>query len=217
MANHFELKPVQNRGAQLLVRLLISSYFMAMATGVVPYENGRAFMELAFPTPYDSFAFTGFVFIAAYLVLLGKHVRIAALLLSVFVFWASYIANFSFGKTLDLQGFWSDLALIGALMLTATEGDSRQSRKTTTRIGKAIRPRRVQPTLQKQPQSVSSDTLMADLPVDNDAAPAEANKVIPLLLINNDTPAIEFRRHSPREVGDNDLDILRTMRKSSMA
>ena len=210
MANHLELKPVQNRGAQLLVRLLISSYFMAMATGVVPYANGRAFMELVFPAPYASFAFTGFVFTAAYLILLGKHVRIAALLLSVFVFWASYIANFSFGKALDLQAFWGDLALIGAWMLMATEGDSSKSRKTTTRIGKAIRPRRVQPTLQNRPQSASSDSLKVDVADVDD-------KVVPLLLVNNDTPVIEFRRHRPREVGENDLDLLRIMRKSSMA
>lgn len=51
MEGRFELKPVKNRGAQLLVRLLISSYFIAMATGIVPYENGRALMELVFAAP----------------------------------------------------------------------------------------------------------------------------------------------------------------------
>lgn len=188
MANQFELKPVQNRGVQFLVRLLISSYFMALATGIVPYENGRAFMELAFPAPYASFAFTGFVFTTAYLILLGKQVRIAAMLLSIFVFWASYIANFSQGAALDLQGFWSDMALIGALMLAATQGDGHFLHRTGTRFGKSIRPRRVR---SPRPERVVTAPSISD---GNPTIVADST-VVPLLLVNNGPPAVEFRRH----------------------
>lgn len=198
MANQFELKSVQNRGVQLLVRLLISSYFMALATGIIPYENGRAFMDLVFPAPYASFAFTGFVFTTAYLILLGKQVRIAAMLLSVFVFWASYIANFSQGMTFDLQGFWSDMALIGALVLAATQGDGRFVHRTGTRFGKSIRPRRVQPP---RPDLLVTAPSISE---DNPTIVADA-KVVPLLLVDNNPPVVEFRRHQSTNSSEPEL------------
>lgn len=142
--------------------------------------------------------------------MLGKHVRIAALLLSVFVFWASYIENFGPGKTLDLQAFWSDLALIGALMLTAAEGDSNRTRSIKTRIGSAIKPRRVRPTPQSLTQSVPNEPQMADTHTDD-------KKVVPLSLVSNDEHVIEFQRHRSPEANEIDQNTTQALRKTGSA
>ena len=49
------------------------------------------------------------------MVLIGVGRRVAALLLSLLLFWASYLTMYM-GN--DLGAFWRDLALIGGLLLT---------------------------------------------------------------------------------------------------
>lgn len=110
-----------------VMRLLITSYFIAMAGGLIPTGNGHALMGAVFPAGYEGLAFSAFVFTTAYLILLVKRVRTAALLLSLYVFWSGYIANFAPGNTLDLKEFWRDIAMIGGLLLTYSKRDDIQS------------------------------------------------------------------------------------------
>jgi hypothetical protein len=58
------------------------------------------------------------VFFLGYLVMTGHWLRGAALTLGLMTFWASYVTMLSLGVADELGGFWRDIALVAALMLT---------------------------------------------------------------------------------------------------
>ena len=107
-----------------IVRLLIVSYFMALAIGLIP---GTDFTVLAAPfMPWGvARVLTGaIVFGLSCLVLIGLQRRAAALLLAITLFWASYVTLLSAETLQYLGGFWRDLALIGALILTYSDREN---------------------------------------------------------------------------------------------
>ena len=110
----------QNLGqnGQNLVRIVIASYFLAISVGLIPGTTALPLTEPFLPEAHAAAAGKAVVFAAAYLVLLGLWLRFSALLLATLLFWSSYIQNVGAG---NLEGFWRDLALIGALILTYTQ------------------------------------------------------------------------------------------------
>ncbi len=112
------------------VRLLIVSYFMALAIGVIPGTDVTVLAEPFMPWVAARILSGVVVFGLASLILVGIHRRAAALLLAIVIFWASYVTMLSSEGAQVLGGFWRDLALIGALILTyaetehATENDA---------------------------------------------------------------------------------------------
>lgn len=140
---------------QNLIRILISSYFIAASLGLISGTNGTALAGALLPEPYAHYLGTLTVFGLAYLVLTGMWLRPAALLLALTIFWSSYIINFGAAGELKIGNFWRDLALIGALFLTYAESGPRTSarramlryRATARRIvpGATVSPRRVHP------------------------------------------------------------------------
>lgn len=110
----------QNLGqsGQNLVRVVIASYFLAVAIGLIPGTGASPLMAAVLPEPYAGAVGQTVIFITAYLVLVGVWLRVAALLLANVLFWSSYIGNAGIG---DLEAFWRDLALMGALILTYTQ------------------------------------------------------------------------------------------------
>lgn len=110
----------QNLGqsGQNLVRVVIASYFLAVAVGLIPGTDASPLTAAVLPEPYAGAAGQTVIFVTAYLVLVGVWLRVAALLLANVLFWSSYIGNAGIG---DLEAFWRDLALIGALILTYTQ------------------------------------------------------------------------------------------------
>jgi hypothetical protein len=91
-----------------------------------------------------------FVFTSAFLILIGRQVRPAALLLALFIFWSSFMASFGPTRLLGFAEFWRDLVLMSSLLLTyinaprvfeASLRPARQRRRS--RNAKIIQPRRV--------------------------------------------------------------------------
>jgi hypothetical protein len=58
------------------------------------------------------------VFTLATMILLGKQTRLAALILGLLTFYASYLQMVQIGIDHVLGAFWRDMALVAALMLT---------------------------------------------------------------------------------------------------
>ena len=109
---------------QNVVRILISSYFIAFAIGVFPGTDVSVLLDQFLPAWISTFLTHLGVFTLAVMILTGVQRRAAALLLAIMVFWASYMILMS-GPTVDVLGnFWRDLALIGALIMTYADADS---------------------------------------------------------------------------------------------
>lgn len=105
------------------IRLLIVSYFMALALGLI---KGADLSVLAAPFLPAMFAKIvsglGVLGLSA-MILFGYHRRLAALLLAIILFWCSYLTSVSPAGLEDIGSFWRDLALIGALLLTYADAE----------------------------------------------------------------------------------------------
>lgn len=104
--------------AQMSVRMLIASYFMASALGSIPGADTGALLAPVLAEPFGRVVAGSIVFTLAAMVLVGKHTRMAALLLGLMTFYASYLQMVQIGIDHVLGAFWRDMALVAALMLT---------------------------------------------------------------------------------------------------
>ncbi|MFV0336023.1 MAG: hypothetical protein ACK5JR_18360 [Tropicimonas sp.] len=129
--------------AQNLLRIIIASYFIAGAIGVIPGCDLTPLFGQVLPEGAADIAASVTVFVLAYLVMIGIRLRAAALLLGILTFWASYIRLMEVGIEAGLGTFWRDLALIASLMLTYAIPDQDAIRRHSLLRG--IRPRRIRP------------------------------------------------------------------------
>lgn len=114
-ANRLPTPPISGHTA---VRLLISSYFIALGTGAIGGTDLSVLLVPFLPATAAKIITGAAVALLACLVLVGIHRRAAALLLAIALFWSSYLSLLSSSGHADIGGFWRDLALIGALILT---------------------------------------------------------------------------------------------------
>ena len=110
-----------NATAQALLRLVIGSYFLAVALGLIPGTDLSVLFSGVLPPPFDEAVATGLVFLLAFMVMVDYATRVAALVMALITFYASYLAMISLGVAEELGSFWRDLALIAALLLTYSE------------------------------------------------------------------------------------------------
>lgn len=106
--------------ASHITRILILSYFVALALGLI---QGAEIVRLTLPfLPMAEAQYTIgiIVVLLSSMVLVGIFRRPAALVLSLILFFSSYMTMFASG---DLTGFWRDLALIGGLLMSAGAGE----------------------------------------------------------------------------------------------
>ncbi|MBF9041920.1 hypothetical protein HKCCE4037_01155 [Rhodobacterales bacterium HKCCE4037] len=131
-----------NVAAQLVLRVLIASYFLAVALNIIPGTNLGILFSAVLPEIYATATAAGLVFICSFLIMLGMATRVAALMLAIMTFFASYLVMIELGVEQELGAFWRDLALIAALLLTYGDSvhDRRLRRKLVQRV---IVPRRV--------------------------------------------------------------------------
>ena len=104
--------------AQVSVRMLIASYFMATAIGSIPGADTGALLSPLMAEPLGRVVAGSIVFTLATMVLIGKQTRMAALILGLLTFYASYLQMVQIGIDHVLGAFWRDMALVAALMLT---------------------------------------------------------------------------------------------------
>lgn len=101
---------------QGIMRLLVLSYFIAASLGWVGDALVIDFMIPLLPADVAVRVMQGLTLALAALILIGFGRKPAALVLALVVFFSSYTALYAGG---DISAFWRDLALIGALLMTA--------------------------------------------------------------------------------------------------
>ena len=146
---------VLGQRGQALIRIVIASYFIAGALGFISGVNLSPLFVQALPASLHHTApvvGSAAILILAALILSGHWLRPAALLLSIALFWSSYLEMLALGVADNLGQFWRDLALIGALMLTYAEPDTKTRGKIAKlfmtkpkprQLGERVQPRRV--------------------------------------------------------------------------
>lgn len=100
------------------LRILIASYFIAAALGLINGTDFTALFAFIAPTETASVIAVGCVFSLAYLVMIGCLTRVAALLLGLITLFSSFVSFFAPDAAGTLAHFWRDLALVAALLLT---------------------------------------------------------------------------------------------------
>jgi len=143
MANGTSDSVTFDAAAQTALRILIASYFLAAALGLIPGTDLAVLFSAVLPDPTDSALAAGLVFIFSFMIMIGLHTRVAALMLAMMTFYSSYLTMVSLGVEHELGAFWRDLALIAALLLTYSEPKigSQQRRRLVRRT---VTPRRVE-------------------------------------------------------------------------
>ncbi len=178
-----------NQNGQNLIRILISSYFIALALGLIEGTDGSVLMAVFLPPGLAETAGSLLIFTLAYLVLMGIWMRPAALLLGLVLFWSSYIINFGPQGPLEVGDFWRDLALVGALMMTYN-GSPRTQRHSAI-LRRTPRVRRIKPGDPVLPRRVSASRPEAvargRLPSLRPTSPAE--EISENIFRNEDQPA----------------------------
>jgi uncharacterized membrane protein YphA (DoxX/SURF4 family) len=106
-----------------IVRILIASYFMALAIGLIPGTDPAILISWLMPWIAARIVTGALVFTLALMILVGVQRRAAALLLAIVIFWASYMTLLALPGAEDIGSFWRDLALIGALILTYADAE----------------------------------------------------------------------------------------------
>lgn len=125
-----------------VVRILIASYFLATATGLVFDASSRTFFDAVLPGQTAQLVATIYLFVTAFAIMVGKAVRPAALLLAIYIFWSGFV-HYEFGAdAAALSAFWRDMALLGAILLIAVTEPGGSSKFSLWRK-KPIAPRRI--------------------------------------------------------------------------
>ncbi|MDG4650347.1 hypothetical protein P6F26_18025 [Roseibacterium sp. SDUM158017] len=138
-----------SEAAQTTLRMLIASYFIAAASGSIPGSDTAVLFSPVLPAPLDRIAGSSVVMALSIMVMIGSRTRLAAMLLGLMTFCASYLHMVDLGLERVLGFFWRDMALIAALMLTYG-GDRAQARR---RLGLHLQPASTAPPPGRAPQT----------------------------------------------------------------
>lgn len=112
--------------AHATARVLIASYFMAKAGGLIIDPTGmEQFLAVSNVPDYLMWPNAGFELMAAFAIMVGFQTRTAAALLALYLFWSSFILNYQPGDPYAIGAFWRDLAMIGGLLLLFSHGRGR--------------------------------------------------------------------------------------------
>ncbi len=112
--------------AHATARVLISSYFMAKAIGlIIDPTSMEQFLAVSNVPDYLTWPNAGFELMAALAIMVGFQTRTAAALLALYLFWSSFILNYQPGDAHAIGAFWRDLAMIGGLLMLFSHGRGR--------------------------------------------------------------------------------------------
>jgi uncharacterized membrane protein YphA (DoxX/SURF4 family) len=179
-----------NATAQNLLRIVIASYFLAVALNLIPGTSLTVLAEQVLPAEVAGPLSAMVVFALAFLVMVGLFMRPAALVLGLMTLFASYLQMIELGVADELGTFWRDLVLIAALMLTYAENAPRDYRMRSA-IRRKVTPRRISPSdhpHRARPAARPVAIAAAEAPAKQEPSP----EVIPL-----PTPAFVSRRSAP--------------------
>lgn len=150
-----------NQTGKNLIRIVIGSYFAAVALGFAAGVNPTALFK-AFLTPAMADLVGSTILLSAAIgFMLGAGLRLTALTLALFVFASTLVQNFVHFTPENVSGFWRDLAMICAVLSTYAYQSEQTQFAIVTPRPQPIRPRRV---------SISDRPERADQPAPGDAA-----------------------------------------------
>lgn len=136
---------VVSRTVLSVVRILIASYFLATASGLILEPSSRIFLDAVLDQQNARIVTTIYLFSTAFLVMVGMAVRPASLLLAVYIFWSGFL-NHNLGAGPEaLNAFWRDMALLGAVLLIAVTEPGGSAKFRLFR--RTVAPRRVVPAM----------------------------------------------------------------------
>lgn len=114
--------------ATAIARVLIASFFIAVASGAVLDPSAIIKTNaLAGMPDYLRWPSAGFEILAAVSIMVGFQTRMSVALLALYVFWSSFIFNYIPSNELAIGSFWRDLAMIGGLLMLFAHGTGRYS------------------------------------------------------------------------------------------
>lgn len=134
----------------VFIRLLIASYFMALAGYEVGVKSALVSID---HTPLDhliDLLRPAGILAAAFFLLIGLYVRRASLLLALIVFWTSHMTHYGQDGTADMLSYFNDLALIGAMCAFTCLPQPRNPRFMGLRLRRSVKPRRIIPKTHKR-------------------------------------------------------------------
>ena len=106
--------------ASTITRLLVVSFFIALSLGLIEGADIKLLATPFLPEDLALLVMRGLMLALSVMVLVGFYRRPAALILALIVFWPAYMSLYGGG---DVSAFWRDLALIGGLIMSASNGE----------------------------------------------------------------------------------------------
>ncbi|MEO9826265.1 MAG: hypothetical protein ABJF50_17830 [Paracoccaceae bacterium] len=106
--------------ASTITRLLVVSFFVALSLGLIEGADIKLLATPFLPENIALLIMRALVLVLCVMILVGYFRKPAALILALIVFWPAYISLFAGG---DVSAFWRDLALIGGLIMSASNGE----------------------------------------------------------------------------------------------
>lgn len=101
-----------------LIRIVIGSYFLAISMGLVKGVDAAALLDTVLPAQLAGRLGAMLLMGASLIFMSGLVLRISALFLALFVLSSSAAQHGFFLQPQDLSGFWRDIALICAVLLS---------------------------------------------------------------------------------------------------
>lgn len=147
--------PVVDQIGLNLLRIVIGTYFMALALGLIEgFDSAALFRPLMGPAAAETVGATLLLSLAIWF-MLGTALRLAALSLALLVLSSSFMTNFVVGPVENLSAFWYDLTLTCAVLLSYMALDTRNMRRASIFAHRA-RLRRIAALRRIKPRPVSS-------------------------------------------------------------
>lgn len=101
-----------------LIRVVVGSYFMAIALGLITGVDPRAlFVSWTDPQTADLLG-TIILFAATFTFMAGVFLRMTSLVLAIFVFASSMVQHLILVDVVNIADFWRDLTLVCAVLLS---------------------------------------------------------------------------------------------------
>lgn len=133
------LLQVTSRRALTIGRMLVASYFIAHAAGLIVVPEGIDFVPRSDTATVASWATITVVSLTSMALFLGRIVRPAALILALYTVVSALVSHTGvFATPMVKQTLWIEIAMLGALSLIALT--DRGALGTLARDGKAIEP-----------------------------------------------------------------------------
>lgn len=159
-----------------LIRIVIGSYFMAIALGLIEGVDAAALLRPLLPARLAELGGTTALFALSTAFMAGVALRPVALTLALDVLLSSVIAHILAPRAADPSHFWRDLALASAVLLSYAPLRQRDLRRAAlilrhraSRIGRGrggpVRPRRVGTATKRRRPAGNGDTMPTMRPV----------------------------------------------------